>query len=87
MSPKVFDYMSWKDISQVLATKPRMYQLWYGKQCSGYCGTSQMIFRWEKTVKASYPNVGRFERVVHLNLNPSTERRLLPQRSIAAISK
>ena len=41
MPPAVFNSISWTDIKANLQSKPCMYQLWYGKQCSGYCGTGK----------------------------------------------
>ena len=35
LSEKVFDIVDWDAIELVLKGKPKMYNLWYGKQCSG----------------------------------------------------
>ena len=32
MPPEVFDTVAWLDIQRTLQSRPRMYQLWYGKQ-------------------------------------------------------
>ena len=41
MSGKVFDQVCWKDLWSTLNKKPQMYQLWFIKQGSGYCGTGK----------------------------------------------
>ena len=33
-----------------------MYQLWYGKQCSGWCGTGNRLKYWEKDANTRCPN-------------------------------
>ena len=51
-----------------MSDKPWIYQLWYRKQCSGYCGTGGMIGRWNKEADARYPNCKLLvERVEHVN--------------------
>ena len=36
---RTFDSIDFDAIQSVLKSKPQMYNLWYGKQCSGFCGT------------------------------------------------
>eukprot|EP00985_Skeletonema_marinoi_P032245 scaffold39082_cov150-Skeletonema_marinoi.AAC.2 len=36
----------------------------YGKHCSGFCGTGQMISRWDPNASDSCPNCGRFESAI-----------------------
>ena len=33
---EMFDRVDWKAVNSTLAAKPKMYNLWYGKQCSGW---------------------------------------------------
>ena len=40
---KVFDRVDWKAINLTLTAKPKMYNLWYGKQCSGWCGVGSKL--------------------------------------------
>eukprot|EP00984_Skeletonema_dohrnii_P013730 scaffold5718_cov112-Skeletonema_dohrnii-CCMP3373.AAC.7 len=60
----------------------RMYQLWYGKQCSGFCGTGQMISRWDPDASESCPNCGRFETADHLTQCDNRIRRDLLKEGI-----
>ncbi|KAL7530902.1 hypothetical protein ACHAXR_003737 [Thalassiosira sp. AJA248-18] len=63
-----FDQVAWDDLCTLLDRKPKMYQLWYGKQCSGYCGTGEMIGRRDKEADKSCPNCGiKVEDAEHLN--------------------
>ena len=40
--------MDWNAINLTLAAKPKMYNLWYSKQCSGWCGVGAKLKYWEK---------------------------------------
>ena len=45
---EIFDEATFKSIDfepvkMVLAAKPKMYNLWYGKQCLGFCGTGKWL--------------------------------------------
>ena len=56
-----------------------MYQLWFGKQNSGYCGTGQWLRRWDPTASSKCPNCGQLqEEAGHLNRckDPGRERLL-----------
>lgn len=86
MLPSVFDIISWNDIKSNLQSKPRMYQLWYGKQCSGYCGTGKWLGRWDENADTRCPNCGiENESAEHLNVCESTERTLLMARHVTQI--
>ena len=88
MSPQVFDSVSWKDVQNTLKSKPRMYQLWYGKQCLGYCGTGVMLKRWDKHKKADFScsNCGMVDKdVEHLNRCDNQDRRRLLAKHIVEI--
>jgi endonuclease/exonuclease/phosphatase family metal-dependent hydrolase len=39
IAPEIFDTVEWNALRDLLERRPRMYQIWYGKQCSGFCGT------------------------------------------------
>ena len=45
MDNDTFDSIAWDDIRSTLDNTPKMYQIWYGKQGYGYCGTSKMLHR------------------------------------------
>lgn len=40
---EVFDAVEWDGIELALSNKLHMYKLWYGKQCSGFCGTNSKL--------------------------------------------
>ena len=56
MEKPVFDSVDWGAINLALSGKFRMYQLWYGKQCSGWCGTGNRLKYWEKDADTRCPN-------------------------------
>ena len=56
MEKPVFDSVDWGAVNLALSNKFRMYQLWYGKQCSGWCRTGNRLKYWEKEVDTRYPN-------------------------------
>ena len=79
MNPTTFDSVNWEDLQDILAIKPKIYQLWFGKQCSGYCGTWEMLRRWDKTASSSCLNCGVWkENADHLNRCPNKDRQLMP---------
>ncbi|KAK1748959.1 hypothetical protein QTG54_000898 [Skeletonema marinoi] len=82
MDNSTFDSIAWADLRSLLEKRPKMYQLWYGKQCSGFCGTGQMISRWDPDASDSCPNCGRFETADHLTRCESRIRRDLMKESI-----
>ena len=45
---EVFDRVDWEAIDLTLAAKPKMYNLWYGKQCSGWCEVGSKLKYWEE---------------------------------------
>ena len=45
MDNTTFDSVAWLDLQWTLERKPWMYQLWFSKQGSGYCGTGEMLHR------------------------------------------
>ena len=59
LDPETFDTIAWGNLRQLIETKPRMYQLWFGKQNSGYCGTGQWLRRWDPTASSKCPNCGK----------------------------
>ena len=68
LDPATFDTVVWRNLRQLIETKPRMYQLWFGKQNSGFCGTGQMLRRWDKTASSKCPNCRQLhEDAGHLN--------------------
>jgi len=86
MTAEAFDLVQWDDIRSALEQKPRMYQLWYAKQGSGYCGTGKNMKQWQMTTNSRCPNCNKpKEDAVHLNICGSKERKQLLQRSICDI--
>jgi hypothetical protein len=67
MANEIFDSVVWEDLRKTLQGRPRMYQLWYGKQCSGYCGVGAMISKWDKNESSKCPSCGEHETADHLN--------------------
>ena len=45
MDNDTFDSVAWDDIRSTLDRTPKLYQLWYGKQGSGYCSTGRLLHR------------------------------------------
>ena len=88
MDNKTFDMVAWEDVRSALESKPRMYQLWYGKQCSGYCGMGAMLLQWDKDAHTRFPNCEQeMETADHLNRCPSSSRRQLLADSIREIEE
>ena len=66
MTEDEFEEVSWEDLGNMIQQKPKMYQLWLGKQGSGYCGTGEMLRRRDKKADFSCPNCGQVEDATHL---------------------
>ena len=74
----MFDTMTWEDLHNTLARKPKVYQLWLYKQGSDHCGTWLMSKRWDKTADSRCPNCGIMnESTAHLNKCTNKDRRLI----------
>jgi len=82
MTNATFDTVCWEDLHHTLEKKPKMYQLWYGKQGSGFCGTGEMLKRWKEDESGLCPNCGREEDAGHLNRCGNPNRRRLLSSSI-----
>ena len=75
MDTEVFDTVAWEDLRDTLALKPKMYQLWFGKQGSDHCGTGAMLKRWDKSADSRCPNCRKAnEDADHLNKCRDTGR-------------
>ncbi len=85
MSPAIFETVAWEPLRELLERRPQMFRLWYAKQCSGYCGTGQMITRYDKEASALCPNCGAYETADHLNRCTIAARRGLLGDSIETI--
>ena len=59
LDPATFDTNAWDNLRDMIETKPRMYQLWFGEQNSGYCITGQWLRRWNPTTSSKCPNCGQ----------------------------
>jgi hypothetical protein len=77
MDVSIFDSVAWEDLRSLLQGRPKMYQLWFGKQCqcSGFCGTGDKLSQWDRTESNKCPNCGSFEKADHLNKCSSKIRR------------
>ena len=75
MDKETFDTVTWEDLRDTLALKPKMYQLWFGKQGSDHCGTGAMLKRWDKSADSRCPNCRKVnEDTNHLNRCRDTGR-------------
>ena len=48
LTPRVFDEVNWEALDRALKVKPKMYNVWYGKQCPGWCATNYKLKQWKK---------------------------------------
>ena len=85
MSEDEFEEVSWEDLGNTIQRKPKMYQLWLGKQGSGYCGTGEMLQRRDKTADITCPNCGRVEDANHLCRCRDRDRRQLLRDSVDSL--
>ena len=86
MDNDIFEAVAWDDIRRTIDKTLKMYQLWYGKQGSGYCGTGDRLLRWGQAKTTECPNCGNVEKASHLNVCPSPHRRKLLQGSILTLT-
>ena len=71
LAEKIFDVVYWDTIELMLEDKPKLYNLWYGKQCSGWCGTSTKLKEWGQTTDSRCPNYrGLSKDASHLTVCP-----------------
>ena len=88
MDKKTFDTVTWGDIRDTLALKPKMYQLWFGKQGSDHCGTGKMLKRWDKSANSRCPYCGILNKDNgHLNRCTDKARRLMLIKCIKKIKE
>ena len=69
-----FNAVDWRTLSECLSTKPQMYQQWLSKQSSGFCGTQDMVARWDAASDGKCPNCRCRESAAHLMLCPDRDR-------------
>ena len=43
-----YNTVTWEDICDTLARKPKMYQLWFGKQGLNHCRMGAMLKGWDE---------------------------------------
>ena len=78
MNKGTFDTVTWEDLQNTLALKPKMHQLWFGKQGSDHCGKGAMLHRWEKSANSRCPNCRKLNEVAnHLNRCTDNGRQLM----------
>ena len=70
-----FEEVSWEDLGDTMQRKPKMYQLWLGKQGSGYCGTGEMLARRDDNADSRSPNCACVEDTAHLCRCQDKDRR------------
>ena len=73
----------------VLAGKPQMYNLWYGKQCSDVCATGKwMKIRTNGKEDCRCPNCNMLqEDAAHLMVCPSVERTTLFKKKVEELDE
>ena len=81
---KTFVSINWDSLKMVLAGKPQMYNLWYGKQCSDVCATGKwMKIRSNGKEDCRCPNCNMLqEDAAHLMVCPSVERTTLFKKKV-----
>ena len=85
---KVFEVVDWEAIELTLKNKPKMYNLWYGKQCSGWCGTNKKLKQWGQTDDSRCPNCRGFnEDAAHLMVCPCENRTKFFQEHVEKLSE
>ena len=78
MDKETFDTVTWEDLHDTLALKPKVYQLYIGKQGSDHCGTGAMFHRWNKSANSRCPNCGKLnEDANQLNRCTDNDRQLM----------
>ena len=73
-SKEAFRAVDWRRLDDCLSSKPQMYRQWLSKQSSGFCGTQQMVARWDPSRDGRCPNCGRRETSQHLMLCTDPDR-------------
>ena len=43
LTPRALNEVDWEALDLALRVAPKMYNLWYGKQCSGLCNTNYKL--------------------------------------------
>ena len=66
MDPTTFNRVNWHDLRDTLALKPKIFQLWFGKQGLGFCIMGEMLRRWDKTATHTVQTVGYGKKMPHI---------------------
>ena len=75
MPAEAFEVVDWEALKLMLSGKPKMYNVWYSKQCSGWCGTNKKLVEWRRASDSSCPNCNRLnEDAAHLMVCRSLDR-------------
>lgn len=79
-----FESIDFEAVQIALSAKPKMYNLWYGKQCSGFCATGYWLkIRSEGKEDCRCPNCNQLqEDAAHLMVCPCLKRTKLPEESV-----
>ena len=57
LTPRVFNAVNWEALDLALKVKPKMYNLWYRKQCSGWCATNYKLKAVEENGQLTLPEL------------------------------
>ena len=88
MTPRAFDEVDWESLDLALKVKPKMYNLWYGKQCSGWCATNYKLKQWKKTDNSRCPNCNdKIEKADHLMICSNNDRARLFEEHVSQIQE
>ena len=88
MPPEAFETVDWDALKLTLSSKPKMYNIWYSKQCSGWCGTGKKLLDWKQTDDSSCPNCNIWgEDAAHLMVCRNADRTKLLEEHISMIEE
>ena len=81
---ETFESIDFKAVQMALSSKPKMYNLWYGKQCSGFYATGYwMKIRSQGKEDCRCPNCNQLqEDAAHLMVCPCPKRTKLLEESV-----
>ena len=88
MPAEAFYEVDWDAIRLTLSGKPKMYNQWYSKQYSGWCGTGKNMKTWKQTDDARCPNCNTLEEDAgHLMVCRCSNQSRLFEEHVAAINE
>jgi hypothetical protein len=85
---RLFPYIYWEGMAQVIKSFPIMFRTWVTKQVSHFNGTNRQISRWDKSVINICPNCNRRdESTEHINRCPDQGRKDIMEESVKELRK